>query len=230
MGRNRKATNAGGWRKKLRPVFFELAELNAQFERRWKQIQDDARKEFDATGANPSPEVCDAIVFRFKQKTSDLEAWFEQKLIQINARHKPIPYNPAAYAYFTLDQPMSDSEGIRQYLHFHRHGESLHVSEEKDGAGDLEAFDKIARTERDVRMIVFGKGPIAPFQEDMVQRQLLQLVICYECEKLTAAELAECFDQYCACEKQTHDQDSLRKMRDRFQAELDSAIGSSSQT
>ena len=53
-----------------------------------------------------------------------------------------------------------------------------------------------------------------------------ELVISFESERLTAEELAECFDKYCACrnrkkkKKKAHDMDSLRKMRDRVEAEL----------
>ncbi len=90
----------------------------------------------------------------------------------------------------------------------------------KDAQGDLNAWDKISRTERDFRILAYGKGPIAPFQEDVVHRQLLELVISFESERLTAEELAECFDRYCACRKKAHDMDSLRKMRDRVEAEL----------
>jgi len=131
-----------------------------------------------------------------------------------------MPYNPIAYSYFTLEPPMTDSEGIREYLHFHRHGESLRVTESKDAQGDIKAWDKIARTEKDFRILAFKKGPITPFQEDVVHRQLLQLVICFESERLTAEELVQCFDKFCACGKENHDADALRKMRDRFEAEL----------
>ena len=54
----------------------------------------------------------------------------------------------------------------------------------------------------------------------MVHRQLLELVTCYEHKRLTAEELAQCFDKYCGCEKENHDADALRKMRDRFEVEL----------
>ena len=145
---------------------------------------------------------------------------YEEKLVDINRRHTPIPYNPIAYSYFTLDPPIPDLEGIREYIHFHRHGESLRATETKDAQGDLDAWDKISRTEKDFRVLAFGKGAIAPFQEDVVHRQLLQLVICYDRERLTADELAQCFDKYCACGRPNHDADALRKMRDRFEAEL----------
>ena len=219
MGRRRNRSK-GPWQDKLYPVFFEVAELNFQFEKRSAELQQECRQELNAAGPDVSPELHNEIVTKFLKARDQLEIWFEEKLVDINKRYTPVPYDPVAYSYFTLDQPISDSEGLREYLHFHRHGESLEVSEAKDAQGDIEAWDRISRTERDARILAFGKGPIAPFQEDIVQRQLLQLVICYEREKLTAEELAECLDKYCACGKEVHEADSLRKMRARFEAEL----------
>jgi hypothetical protein len=217
VGRHRNKPQRDGWKKKLHSVFFELAELNQEFERRWAKMQDAWKREREAAR---KADASKKITARVAKETSQLEKWYEEKLADINRRHTPIPYNPIAYSYFTLDPPISDLEGIRDYLHFHRHGESLRATETKDAQGDLDAWDKISRTERDFRILAFGKGTITPFQEDAVHRQLLQLVICYEHERLTAEELAQCFDKYCACGKENHDTDALRKMRDRFEVEL----------
>ena len=227
MGRRRKNPAQRGWRNKLHPVFFELADVSKEMEKRWAQLQNECRQGLKFAGPAASPKVRNETISRFRNGTAQLERWFEEKLVDIDKRYKPIPYNPRAYGYFTLDSPISDSEGLRQYLHFHRHGESVEVTEAKDAQGDIEAWDKIARTERDRRILAYGKGPITPFQEEPVHRQLLQLVICYESERLTADELAECFDKYCACGKESHEADNLRKMRIRFEAELRSSMKSS---
>jgi hypothetical protein len=220
VGRRRNEPQPDGWKKKLHSVFFELAEVNQEFEERWAKMQDAWRRELEVAGRADATNLQNKIAVRVSIETSQLEKWYEEKLADIDRRNRPIPYNPIAYSYLTLDPPISDSEGIREYLHFHRHGESLRATETKDTQGDLDAWDKISRTEKDFRILAFGKGPIASFQEDVVQRQLLQLVICYESERLTAEELAQCFDKYCACGKKNHDMDALRKMRDRFEAEL----------
>jgi hypothetical protein len=219
VARPRNNPQPDGWLKKLHSVFFELADVNQQFEKRWAKLQSRAMRELKAAGPN-RPELQREISARFFVEVGKLDQWFEQCLADINRRFTPVPYNPIAYSYLTLDPPISDSEGIKEDLHFHRHGEALRVTQRKDAQGNLDAWDKISRTERDVRILAFGKGPITPFQEDVVHRQLLQIVICYEGERMTAEELAQCFDKYCACEKENHDSDALRKMRDRFEAEL----------
>jgi len=220
VGRHRKNPPEEGWKKKLYSVFFELAELNQEFEKRWAQLQDTWGRKLHAAGPAKAAKLQSEIAARVMRDRGQLEQWFEDRLIDINKRYTPMPYNPIAYSYLTLDPPISDSDGIREYLHFHRHGESLRVTESKDAEGDIKAWDKIARTEKDFRILAFGKGPITPFQEDVVHRQLLQLVICFESERLTAEELVQCFDKYCACGKENHETDAVRKMRDRFEAEL----------
>lgn len=216
MGRDRLNTQENDWKKKLQPIFSELAELNQEFEQRWAQMQENWRLQLGGAGSAPTQNDLAELIARDK---AALEEWFGKRLVDINNRYTPIQYNPAAYNYLTLDPPASDSKGILEYLHFHRHGESLRVTQTKDANGDLDAYDKIVRTGKDVRILSFGKGPIKPFQEDTVHRQLMQLVICYECERLTADELAQCFDKHCAC-GEPHDADALRKMRNRFEAEL----------
>ena len=217
MGRQRRGGSQDGWRSKLYAVFFELADLNRQFEKQWTQLQKECSEKLKSTR---SPQRRNEVVSRFNQEATQLIQWVEQKLIDTNERYKPVPHNPLAYSYFTLDSPISDSEGLRQYLHFHRHGESLQASERKDAQGDIGSWDKVARTEKDFRILAFGKGKIQPFQEDIVHRQLLQLVVSYESERLTAEELAQCFDKYCACDKENHEPDTLRKMRVRFERDL----------
>jgi hypothetical protein len=220
VGRHRKDPERDGWKKKLQSVFFELAEVNREFESRWATMQAAWNRKLKVAGKPDATNLRNKLAVRVAKETNQLEKWYEEKLVDINRRHTPISYNPIAYNYFSLDRPLPDSERIREYIHFHRHGESLRATETMDAQGDLDAWDKISRTERDFRILAFGKGPIAPFQEDVVHRQLLQLVISYERERLTADEVAQCFDKYCACGRPNHDEDALRKMRDRYEAEL----------
>jgi hypothetical protein len=211
---------AGDWRNKLHPVFFELAECNKEFEARFAELQEKATQKQTSAEPSSSTETKKTIADEYWKGVAALDRWYEERLIDINERHKPLPYNPLAFSYLTLDQPISDQQGIEEYLHFHRHGESLNATEANDAQGDLDAWDKISRTGKDLRRIVFGKGPIKPFQENPIHRQLLQIVIAFETEPLTAEELAACFDLYCACGKDDHDADSLRKMRHRLEADL----------
>jgi hypothetical protein len=213
-------TRPGDWRAKFHAVFRELAECNREFELRFAELQKWLTQEISSAGPNTSPETQKEISDRYYAGVANLDTWYEQRLIDINERYTPIPYNEIAFRYLTLDQPVPDRRGLAEYLHFHRHGEALKVTEANDAQRDLAAWDKISRTEKDVRRIFYAKGSMKPFQEDQLHRQLLQIVIAFEKEPLTADELAACFDDYCACGKEIHDADSLRKMRNRFEADL----------
>jgi len=208
------------WRAKLHAVFFELAESNKEFEHRLAELLRKAKEGLSSAGLLDAPQTRKRAEECFSRGIADLNEWFEERLKDINQRYTPMPYNPLAFRYLTLDTPISDRQGIAEYLHFHRHGEALRVTAVDDEQGDLEAYDKIARTGRELRQVLHGKGPIKPFQENPIHRQLLQILICFEKEALTAEESAECFDRFCGCGKENHDPDGLRKMRNRLEAEL----------
>lgn len=219
MSPGRKKGGDERWGAKLYPVFSDLAECNREFETRFGNLQRRVEEELCYIGSNAAPEIRKEIEQRYYSGLAELDRWYEERLTEINHRYTPMPYNPLAFSYLTLDQPISDQQGIGEYIHFHRHGESLRFTAADETSGDLDAHDKIARTERDLFQIIHGKGPIKPFQENPSHRQLLQIVIAFEKEPLTADELAECFDHFCACGKD-HDADGLRKMRQRLEAEL----------
>jgi hypothetical protein len=151
---------------------------------------------------------------------AEVDRWMDERLIDIDKRYRPFPSNPLAYSYLTLDPPSSIPQGIFDWLHFQRHGESNQATTMRDAQGDIEAWDKLSRTERDLRIVAFGKGPIDGFKCDLIHRQLLELAIAFENERLTADELAECFNTYCACGKEEHGADTVRKLRARLETEL----------
>ncbi len=204
-------------------MFFELAELNRKFEVKLKQRQRECKQALEALGPKAPAERRDRVVLRLKEKGDELMAELEEKLIQIDRRYRPFPYNPLAYSFFTLNQPAPDTDRLFQYLHWLRHRESLQTTAASDAKGDIKAWRKLARTAEDLRRIVHKKGPIKRFQGDVVHRQLLELILCYEIKPLTAEERAECVDRYCACGK-THDADALKKQSARLKRELQACV------
>lgn len=67
--------------------------------------------------------------------------------------------------------------------------------------------------------MVAKKGPIKRFQGDVVHRQLLEMLLCFETAPMTKEERADCADAFCACGK-THDPDALDKQRRRLKKQL----------
>jgi hypothetical protein len=206
------------WRNKLHPAFFELAELNREFEIEWNRIQLECRQGLKSLGQKATAELRDKVVSRLKEKADELMTKFDAKLVEINQRYPQLPYNSLAYSY--LDTPPGQpTDDLVPYLHWMRHRQSLQRTEAEDAEGDIRAWRKLARTAEDQRRIIHRKGPIKPFQGDTVHRQFLELILCYEIERLTAEERADCADAYCACGR-THDADALKKQAARLKSDL----------
>jgi hypothetical protein len=217
----RKRTN---WRDKLHPAFFELAELNRQFEVKWKRIEQECKQGLEALGPKAPAELRDKVVLRLKEKGDELDAELGEKLQEIDRRYGQLSYNPLAYSYLDPQPGQPDSDYFVPYLHWMRHRESLQTTVANDAKGDIKAFRKLARTGEDLRRIAHKKGRIKPFQGDVVHRQLLELVICYETARLTAEQLAECVDSYCACGETFHNSDALKRQRARLEEELKGSL------
>ena len=213
----RKRTN---WRDKLHPAFFDLADLNRQFEVKWKRMEQECKQGLEALGPNAPAELRDKVVLRLKENGDELEAELGKRLQEIDRRYGQLPYNPLAYSYLDLQPGKPDSDYFVPYLHWMRHRESLQTTAANDAKGDIKAWLKLARTGEDLRRIAHRKGRIKPFQGDVVHRQLLELVICYETARLTAEQLAECVDSYCACGETFHNSDALKRQRARLEEEL----------
>jgi hypothetical protein len=224
MGRARSFQKMSDWRIKMQPVFFELADLNQQFEERWSKIERECKQGLEtAAGAN-APEIKQQVLEYFRERVRELSRETDEKLVDIDKRYKPFSFNPLAFSYLTLDPPSSDAEGIFEWLHFQRHGEGYWTTAMKDANGEIGAWDRISRTEKDFRIAVLGQGPIKPFRFDVEHRQLLELIICFEDQRLTAEELAHCVDCYCACGREHHEVNTLKRLRARLEADLRTGI------
>jgi len=206
------------WRDKLQPIFNELAELNRQFEIELARIQLERKKVLKTLGSRAPADLRAEQMRRFEEKINELYNQMSWKLVEIDRRFGSHAYNPVAYSYFDFANEEPDKE-FPAYLHWLRHRESLQTTVARDNEGDIAAYRKLTRTGEDLRRIAHKKGPIKPFQGDVIHRQLLELILCYEIKPLTAEERAECMDHYCSCGK-THDADALKKQWARLKKEL----------
>jgi len=214
------------WRDKLHPTFFELAEVNRKFEVKWKQIQLECKRELETLGPRAPAELREKVVSRLQKKSTELMTEVEKQLVEINRRYPQLSYNPLAYSHADFSPGQSAVDEFVSYLHWMRHRESLQTTSANDARGDITAWRKLARTGEDFRRIAYKKGSIKSFQGDTVHRQLLELILCFEVEPLTAEERAECVDHYCAC-GETHDADALKKQYARLRRELQACVTAS---
>lgn len=205
------------WRAKLHPVFFELAELNRNLEIGLKRIQEEFKKAMRS--ARPEAKLRESIAAEFIKRAEKLELGLDEKLVEINRRYPNLSYNPLAYSYLDLEHKKPGADNLFAYLHWMRHRESLPATVSGDANGDIKAYRKLVRTGEDYRRIAHKKGSLKPFQGDIVHRQFLELMLCYEIKPLTAEERADCADAYCACGG-IHDSDALKKQLARLTLEL----------
>lgn len=191
------------------------------------KIQQEARA---ALGPNPTTELQAQVAERVTAKRDKLSEWMDGQLIAINARYGSLPESPLCYPYLTdlpktLPAEERETHGLFEWLHWERHGESLNKTIEADARGDIGAWRRISRTAEDWRRVGFRKGKIKPFQGNIYHADLMQLGLSFASgmEKLTAEELADCFEAYCPCGK-IHDADALKKQRARLLRVLKQAL------
>src|SRR5262249_29295183 len=138
----------GDWRKKLHPAFFDIAALNQQFETEWRRIRQRCDDALGALTVDAPEDRRKELRAQREQEGFDLCDRLEKRLNEINARYADMPDNPLAFNYLDLtDSAVGDP--LFQYMHNARHGEALAVTEARHKSGDIEAWQKIARTEED---------------------------------------------------------------------------------
>jgi len=216
------ARKAGDYRHKLQPIFFELAEANREFETRFAKAEADHHL---ALKKSVDSKTSAEINRRFHEETNELIEDSQKKLSEINQRYRNIEYNSLAYSYFSAHSVDDQNQGIGEYIHFERHGESLSKTQEDMSHGDVEALKRIQRSQEDYFRAAQKKGPIKAFQGDPIHRQLLELILAFELESLTKEERADCADEYCACGK-SHDPDALDKQCRRLKKQLQAVVDS----
>jgi len=215
------------WREKLHPTFIEIG---MAYKRAMRELADIQKEADEALRDCASPDVRAQVAKRVEMRRSKLDDEFEKSLRDAENKHGPLSPSKLCYPYLTVlskNVPVEEKEprGLFEWLHWERHHESLDKAEEADSHGDISAWDRIARTARDWRKILFNKGPIKPFQGGMYHQDIFQWGLSFESgmEKLTAEELASFFDNVCACGA-THDARALRKQLARIVKDLEAAV------
>jgi hypothetical protein len=211
-----------GWRTtKLHPIFFDAAMAYRECERDVREIERRYRQDLEAQSNDLNVEERQARLSRYESTRNERFAQLALELDEISQRFGAVPYNALPFAYLYPPDETKDDEdnSFVRWLHWARHQESVEATITRDATGDLTAWDDWHRTGADVRRLAHQKGPIKPFKVDLVHRDLMQLVMAYEIEPLTAEERADCFDAYCACGG-PHDAEALRKMHNRLKEDL----------
>lgn len=215
------------WKSTLHPAFVEMAGEYKKFSLEFAAIRERAKREEGTLGRNMTPEDRLRIAKRVVSQTDELLERFDNEIVDIDSRYKPLPPSTLCFPYMTAlgqEDRSAESEArtFFEWLHWERHHESAEKAAEADRQGNLSAWDRVARTAKDWRTIVFKKGPIKPFQHGIYHRDIFQLGLSFASgmEKLTGEELAAFFDAFCPC-GEIHDTRALQKQLKRLLKDLE---------
>ena len=211
------------WKAKLRPIFFAVAQLLKTFEIQRRRIQAECDRARAQLPPNATPEEQRAPVARMFEQLKALLDHCDARMLELNEESKKTPFNrvPFSYLHPSADSKAAHADWLTLKLHWDRHGESLEAAHAKDSQADLRAFHRLARTALDYRLLVHGKPGLKPFKSDELHSNLLEWIMTWEIEPLTADERAECFDEYCPCQRRKgHDANALKKQHNRLRMRL----------
>lgn len=155
-----------------------------------------------ALGTNPPPELVEEIGLRCRAQ-----------LTQALSEYPTIPFSLIDLVYAL--EPCSEQQGFFQFLHFHRHGRPLKPDLRLAGSGELDAWERLIRTEHDFGMLFCGAGPVKPSKAASTHADIFLFGIGLGLEMLTKEELADFFDNHCCC-GEAHDGDALKKQYTRM--------------
>ena len=183
------------WKEKVHPLFLE-----------WAEIYKEMCTALSALGPNPASELTDNIWARTEKGLAQLTGKLPNQL-----RSKYI---------ITLGCTTEDEE-LFAWMCWRRFRKPLWKLVQEEWDGSVKAAKNLVRLREDWQQLERGQK-LKPFKGHLDHRQILEVGLSLGLEKLTAEELADCFDQICPC-GENHDADAMKKHRARVSKEVQTA-------
>ncbi len=210
MGRKRK--KRVDWKTKVHPAFIELAKNYCELVEGLEKLKSEPNK---------------ARISELKERTLS-------RIVEILRRYRDWPEGidrihslihvtePTAPIEEAVKQPTSAHfGGILEWLAWVRFRRPLWQLTQEDAAGNREASKMIERIIVEGNKLRYGKK-VPGFKHDLDQGALIEMGLPLGLDKLTAEELADCFDEVCSC-GQEHTGDALKKQRKRLIKAIEAA-------
>jgi hypothetical protein len=192
------------WKEKVDPAFLEIV-----------RIYRDSLEALSGSGPNQ--------IVRNAQKLRVQVLQAREDLLKRYPKLQPgSPSNHITAASAGFPSQRDDLMGILEWLCWRRYGRPLTALVAEDRVGNPEAHNKVSRLRDDLWHLVHGRGPIEQFKGNSRHSEIMELGLNLGLAKLTAEELADCFDEFCRC-GQVHDPDALKKQRARVRKQLEAA-------
>jgi len=150
-----------------------------------------------------------------------------QKRRELFTRHPDsppgTPWQQVTVTGYLPPSPEEKLEQVLDWFFFKRNRTPRWLAQEKEKEGDLRAHKQLVRANDEFWRLMNGHGPVTPFKVDQAHTDLLELGLHLGLKVLSAEELADCFDEVCACGR-IHDADALKKQRSRVFKDLETAF------
>jgi hypothetical protein len=196
------------WKKKVHPVFCEIAAMCRALAAAQKQPQRGKR----------AGEV---------RKVLNLSLQKRQELLTNHPGNSPgTPWQQVTATGYKPPSPQEKLEQVLDWFFFKRNRTPRWLAIEKKKEGDLRAHKQLIRAEDEFWRLLNGRGPVPPFKVDQPHTDLLELGLHLGLRVLSAEELAACFDEVCSCGT-THNADALKKQRARVLKDLETTLSQS---
>lgn len=193
-------------------MFLEIAQVYRELEEAIRQVQ-----------GRPDKEAASRI------RTQAVE-----KLVEIAKRHRDLPEGvDSIYSLITVTGPtVRFEEAVKQppsahfraflgWLAWKRFRRPLWQLIQEDAAGNRKASKMVERIFIEGNKLRYGEK-LPGFKHDLDHTGLLEMGLPLGLDKLTAEELADCFDEVCSC-GQEHTGDALKKQRKRLIKAIEAA-------
>jgi hypothetical protein len=193
------------WKEKVRPAFCEIAAMYRALAVARKLADREKRAE----------EV---------RKILSLSSHQRRELSTRHPDNPPgTPWGQVMVTGYMSPSPEEKLEQVLDWFFFKRNRTPRWLALEKEKEGDLRAHKQLVRANDEFWRLINGHGPVTPFKVDQAHTDLLELGLHLGLKVLSAEELADCFDEVCACGK-SHDADALKKQRSRVLKDLEMAL------
>jgi hypothetical protein len=193
------------WKEKLSPVFLEIAGMYRALAVAQKLPEREKR----------AGEVRKILGSSFQER--------RELLGRHPDNHPETPWQQLMVTGYMPPSPEEKLQQVLDWFFFKRNRTPRWLAQEKEKEGDLKAHKQLVRANDEFWRVINGHGPVTPFKVDQAHTDLLELGLHLGLKVLSAEELADCFDEVCACGR-SHDADALKKQRLRVLKDLEKAL------
>ena len=198
----------GKWREKVHPFFSDMMHEYKQMERLGKSSSEEDRLKAQqwARGSHEEWRRRAREVGEEFRRTGKVQRNIAAKILDLDLVEDSEVKEPA------------DDQFMLSWLSWFKYGKTWRQLQHERNGGSWKASQQVLAVIRDFEKWKFGK--IDPnglqFKIDRTHFTLMAFGLDFGLDDLTPDELADCFDWLCSCEKQEHDPENLRKLRDRI--------------